>query len=288
MSVEALTWAIRQEVFPATRKFVLVLLGNYCGDNGFSYPSVKTLSVATGLKEETVAAALEDLISEGFIVDTGKRAGDTRRIRVFKLRDDAWNTPEKRGIRRGKFDPESEEDNTPKNGGIESPANPPLIPRQSPVPPGAPNIQGTGTGTLLCSDKSPRAPAFVPPTLEEVIAYGAEKGVNRDDCEAFYDYFLSNGWKVGGRASMRDWKAAVRNWKRNIPTFSKSTNTNKTNENSSRSNSINRQTPAQQRNAQIIGSDSIRNAINAEVDSPKPTPWAKPQLSAVQATPVAA
>lgn len=36
---------------------------------------------------------------------------------------------------------------------------------------------------------------------------------------AFFDYFESNGWKVGGKAPMRDWKAAARNWCRNEKTF---------------------------------------------------------------------
>lgn len=36
---------------------------------------------------------------------------------------------------------------------------------------------------------------------------------------AFFDYFESNGWKVGGKAPMRDWKAAARNWCRNERTF---------------------------------------------------------------------
>lgn len=36
---------------------------------------------------------------------------------------------------------------------------------------------------------------------------------------AFYDYFESNGWKVGGKAPMKDWKAAARNWCRNEKTF---------------------------------------------------------------------
>lgn len=36
---------------------------------------------------------------------------------------------------------------------------------------------------------------------------------------AFYDYFESNGWKVGGKAPMKDWQAAARNWCRNEKTF---------------------------------------------------------------------
>ena len=55
---------------------------------------------------------------------------------------------------------------------------------------------------------------FKPPTIDEVRAYIAEKGFSVD-AGRFIDYYTANGWKVGGRASMKDWKAAVRNWERN-------------------------------------------------------------------------
>jgi outer membrane biosynthesis protein TonB len=54
---------------------------------------------------------------------------------------------------------------------------------------------------------------FKPPTLEEVKAYAAEKRFDLD-AESFIDHYAANGWKVGGRAAMKDWKAAVRNWMR--------------------------------------------------------------------------
>ena len=62
---------------------------------------------------------------------------------------------------------------------------------------------GAGGGTKV----------FKPPTLEEVKAYAAEKNFDLD-AESFIDHYMSNGWKVGGRAAMKDWKAAVRNWMR--------------------------------------------------------------------------
>ena len=55
------------------------------------------------------------------------------------------------------------------------------------------------------------AQRFTPPTLDEVKAYNREKQLHID-CERFIDYYTSNGWKVGGRAPMKDWKAAARNW----------------------------------------------------------------------------
>jgi hypothetical protein len=36
---------------------------------------------------------------------------------------------------------------------------------------------------------------------------------------AFFDHYSSNGWKVGGKTKMVDWKAAVRNWIRNEKKF---------------------------------------------------------------------
>lgn len=50
------------------------------------------------------------------------------------------------------------------------------------------------------------------PTLEEVKAYCKERG-NKVDPERWFDYYTSNGWKVG-KNPMKDWKAAVRTWER--------------------------------------------------------------------------
>ena len=55
---------------------------------------------------------------------------------------------------------------------------------------------------------------FSIPSIEEVKSYGREIGLAFGECEAFWDYFTSNGWKVGNKAPMKDWKASLRNWKR--------------------------------------------------------------------------
>ena len=61
--------------------------------------------------------------------------------------------------------------------------------------------------------KHSRKTSTAHPTLEEVQAYCFERG-NKVDAEKWYDYYSSNGWKVG-RNPMKDWKAAVRTWERN-------------------------------------------------------------------------
>lgn len=55
---------------------------------------------------------------------------------------------------------------------------------------------------------------FRPPTVEEVSEYCQERGMKVDP-QRFVDHYTANGWKVGGRSSMRDWRAALRNWERN-------------------------------------------------------------------------
>jgi predicted phage replisome organizer len=53
---------------------------------------------------------------------------------------------------------------------------------------------------------------FTKPTLEEVQAYCQERN-NNVDAQRWFDYYSSNGWKVG-KNSMKDWKACVRTWER--------------------------------------------------------------------------
>ena len=53
---------------------------------------------------------------------------------------------------------------------------------------------------------------FSPPSMNDVIEFFKEKKSNSQQAEMFFNHFESNGWKVGGRTKMKDWKAAARNW----------------------------------------------------------------------------
>lgn len=54
-----------------------------------------------------------------------------------------------------------------------------------------------------------------PPNLEKV------KGFIKNDIEAekFFNYYTSNGWKVGGKTPMKNWEASARNWILNTNKF---------------------------------------------------------------------
>ena len=53
---------------------------------------------------------------------------------------------------------------------------------------------------------------FVKPTIIDIKEYCKERK-NNVDAETFFDFYESNGWKVG-KNSMKNWKASVRTWEK--------------------------------------------------------------------------
>ena len=51
------------------------------------------------------------------------------------------------------------------------------------------------------------------PTLEEVRLAGAKIGLPEGECDRFFSFYESKGWKVG-KSPMKLWTAALANWKR--------------------------------------------------------------------------
>jgi hypothetical protein len=65
-----------------------------------------------------------------------------------------------------------------------------------------------------------RKAAFAAPSLEAVVAFAETEGIGSVKApQDFHDYYTSNGWKVGGRAAMKDWRAAFKRWTRNEKTY---------------------------------------------------------------------
>ena len=69
------------------------------------------------------------------------------------------------------------------------------------------------------TDKPPR-PRFTPPSTDDAITYFCEQGSSAAEAKSFLDYYAANGWKVGGRATMKNWQAAARNWIRRAGQYS--------------------------------------------------------------------
>jgi hypothetical protein len=87
----------------------------------------------------------------------------------------------------------------------------------SPFPPVPPNpctpVQSTDTE----AERSRVGPGHVPdrPSLNNMVEYGKTIGLSVTESTKCFDYYQSNGWKVG-RNPMKDWKASIRNWSRNV------------------------------------------------------------------------
>lgn len=87
----------------------------------------------------------------------------------------------------------------------------------------ATNKQPTNNQQITTSNKDKRerekesnyiySTRFIKPSIEEIELYCIERQ-NNVDPNRFYNYYESNGWKVG-KNPMKDWKACIRTWERN-------------------------------------------------------------------------
>ena len=57
------------------------------------------------------------------------------------------------------------------------------------------------------------------PTIENVKSYFLNQHFPELEAIKFFNYFSSNGWLVGGKSPMVDWKASAQNWILNAPKF---------------------------------------------------------------------
>lgn len=73
------------------------------------------------------------------------------------------------------------------------------------------NVPVTVINNKEKADKPP-LPRFTPPSENDAIAYFCEQGSSAAEAKSFLDYYAAIGWKVGGRATMKNWQAAARNW----------------------------------------------------------------------------
>lgn len=64
----------------------------------------------------------------------------------------------------------------------------------------------------LTGEPRPENGRFIKPSLEEIREYCKERK-NHINAQVFFDYYESNGWKVG-RTPMKDWRASIRTWEK--------------------------------------------------------------------------
>nr|WP_319398237.1 hypothetical protein [uncultured Carboxylicivirga sp.] len=95
-----------------------------------------------------------------------------------------------------------------------------------------PSINNKQTNTLYRENENSnisqnnddmKNPTSQHPPLRHIQIYFQSKGQPIEEAERFFNYYESNGWLVGGRSKMKDWKAASRNWILNTKRFNSRT-----------------------------------------------------------------
>lgn len=150
MSFKAVAWALAQPVSKSSTKFVLVAMASVIDSKAAEmdcFASVAKLAELTAQDRKTVLDNLQRLRDTGYLLDTGKRAGTTGQIPVYRLK-----TPENGTVAPTGNDTENGTGNEPENGTSPENGTVPFFPTNSPVFPAKqsrfslPTVPKTGHG----------------------------------------------------------------------------------------------------------------------------------------------
>jgi hypothetical protein len=207
--------AIAATALPLGPRAVLNLLNLRCNGSGVCWPAMKTIAREIGCTERSVQNHLAELIAAGFVelVRGGGRGLSNR----YRLNLPVQNVENSSGFSDPEGEPNVENSSGFSGGGsvqnIETVAG---------------NIEKFSLNTETVSiyplrtTKKPIGGArnkFQKPNVEQVRQFAESNSLPISEAEPFCDHYESNGWRVGGRGPMRDWRAAFRNWCRRIPEF---------------------------------------------------------------------
>lgn len=196
---------------------VLLALAWFADDNGKCWPSVEKIATYTQMSRRGVQKCLRNLEESGevicdrsagrgntnlYLIPTSEKANTIRELRSEKANSVRTTKNDKRRTIEHKRRTERQEK---ANGGSPKPSGtikePPYSGAQKEIRKG------------VRKDK--------PESVEQVVEYFKSEQSTEIEAHKFFDHFTANGWKVSGRAAMKDWKAAARNWIRNAPTFNR-------------------------------------------------------------------
>lgn len=214
MSVEAITWALGQNVGHSSAKFVLVALANCANPEWECWPSIAHLCDLTNQNRKTVMANLQKLCALGAIETTGETVGRTGRVQVYRLvtvpKSASLNSAENGTIDASEIVPKTD-CNSPENGPKQYQKRTETVPK-------------TGHGTVrnrkepsgkrkARSPDGTRLPADWQPSDEQIAFLKAEQpGADpKRVADRFRDYWIS---VPGAKGVKLDWEATWRNWAR--------------------------------------------------------------------------
>ena len=64
----------------------------------------------------------------------------------------------------------------------------------------------------------------IPPITQLVQEFFEQNGASQHEADRFINHYTANGWLVGGKSPMKDWKASAKNWISNTNKFNQNAN----------------------------------------------------------------
>jgi len=186
-------------------RHVLLTLFLFQGDNAAAFCKQETLADEIGVDPRSVRRSLKRLNAAG-IVRSEWRILNSVPMRTYAIDFQTLKTVQRCDGRTPASYPETSDGRTPASASVghQRPDHQDTsVLQEDPL-----NIQRRSRGA-----RTPKT-RFQKPTTEQVHAYAAELNQPTFDAGKFCDHYESNGWRVGGKASMKCWRASVRQWLR--------------------------------------------------------------------------
>lgn len=217
MSIQAVSWALSQDIDAPAVKLLLVSIANYADDNGECWPSQKSLASDTSMSARSVQRHMKTLEDLGYIETEARRTENGARtsnaIRLVTTAPPPTNcrTPPRQRCQ-GAYDNSVVPPTTTVSHTIE-PSIEPSLNRQS-------KTKGA-RASRLPDDWKPD---------EKDLAFARENGLTPPEiagqADQFRDYWHA---RAGPQARKLDWNATWRNWIRRYPDYERnSTRKNRT------------------------------------------------------------
>jgi hypothetical protein len=186
-------------------RHVLLTLFLFQGNNAAAFCKQETLADEIGVDPRSVRRSLNRLNSAGIVRSEWKILNSVP-MRTYAIDFQTLKTVQRCDGRTPASYPETSDGRTPASASVghQRPDHQDTsVLQEDPL-----NIQRRSRGA-----RTPKT-RFQKPTTEQVHAYAAELNQPTFDAGKFCDHYESNGWRVGGKASMKCWRASVRQWLR--------------------------------------------------------------------------
>jgi hypothetical protein len=194
MSIRIMSRVWAEAPYAGSRLLVLLALADWANEEGICWPSLLTIANKTRLGSRQVNNILRRLLADQAI-SIEKAGGGRGVVNHYRM-----------NLGRDSLQSSTPNHNSTNRTSLKSATETMKPCSKKPV---------LSVGAIRKNHHEPlRKPSKdVHPSVEDIHNYCLERG-NAVDPQQFFDYYTSNGWKVG-RVPMKDWRAAVRTWERN-------------------------------------------------------------------------